>query len=223
MFSIVSFVFVYFIANKARGIGKMGKFILIACTAVVLFLIAASLAPELNLVFERFTNSVPGEGEFLSGRSDLWKHAWEEWTRSPIIGHGWGSYRFDWIDGGLPVTSVGAHNVPLQLLAETGLVGLVIASIPCIFLLRSLAKASSHLELMDAHCRKLTLTAISFLTFFLLYAMCGNPLYDSPMYLPLFAFYSIFGDYAAGKHYRERACSGLSPHFTHDVRTGEIK
>lgn len=222
LFSIVSFVFVYFISNKARGIGKMGKFILIAGAAIVLFLIAASLVPELSLVFERFTNSVPGEGEFLSGRTDLWKHAWEEWVSSPIIGHGWGSYRFDWIDGGLPVTSVGAHNVPLQLLAETGLVGLVTASVPCILLLKSLSKASSHLELMDARCRKLTLAAVSFVTFFLLYSMCGNPLYDSPMYLPLFAFYSIFGDYAAGKLQRERVRSELSPHFTHDVQTGEI-
>lgn len=45
-------------------------------------------------------------------RLQTWQVAWDAFVQSPWIGHGWGQY-------------VETHNVPLQLLAETGLVGFV--------------------------------------------------------------------------------------------------
>lgn len=192
LFSIAAFIIVYFMANRERGIGKFGKFILVAGFALVMFFVVASFFPEFNSVIDRFTMQSSDNGDFLSGRTGLWAHAWEEWLSSPIVGHGWGSYSFNWIDSGTPVTSSAAHCVPLQLLAECGIIGLVIALIPFVYLLNSLGKASAQLGSMDVTSREVTLVAISFLSFFTLYATCGNPLYDSPMYIPFFAIFSIF-------------------------------
>lgn len=191
LFSIVAFIVVYLVANRGKGIGKTAKFFMIAGLAVTVFLFMASYYPGFNLVLDRFAMGESDDAEFLSGRIGLWDYAIKEWLSSPIIGHGWGSYAFNWIDGGLSVTSVGAHCVPLQLLAECGLLGLATASVPYIYYLHCLYHANSQLSYVDDKHRWIIISATAFFVFFTLYAICGNPLYDPPMFMPFFAFYSI--------------------------------
>jgi putative inorganic carbon (HCO3(-)) transporter len=68
--------------------------------------------------------AMPGD---LAARLLLWRTAWNHFTHSPVMGVGWGNfiglYSFD--IPGLPPAMLGAHNIYLQFLAETGLVGLV--------------------------------------------------------------------------------------------------
>lgn len=54
----------------------------------------------------------------------LWSTAWGEFTQSPVFGVGWGNFAapFGWDIPDLPGL-LGAHNLWLQVLAETGLVG----------------------------------------------------------------------------------------------------
>lgn len=191
LFSLAAFIMTYFVANRERGIGKVAKLILILGIAAIAFLVVASFYPEFDLVFNRLTAQVDNTDEFLSGRTGLWKHAWEEWQSSPIFGHGWGSFKFYWIDGGTPVVSVAAHCVPLQLLAECGIVGLLITAIPTIYIIKEIIWGASNIGVLGEADRVLALESVAFFTFFFLYSLCGNPLYDVAMFIPFFSLYSL--------------------------------
>jgi len=57
----------------------------------------------------------------------LWVSAWDLFTHSPVIGAGWGNFTgvYGLDDPLFEPGKVGAHNIYLQLLSETGLVGFV--------------------------------------------------------------------------------------------------
>lgn len=63
----------------------------------------------------------------VSGRAEMWSAIWNEFLKSPIIGHGY----FVTSEGGEVevwniVTNHTAHNVYLQVMASTGLIGLLL-------------------------------------------------------------------------------------------------
>lgn len=72
--------------------------------------------------------------EFASGsiRLELWREAWYLFLQSPLLGVGWGQFAWQHFEYGVLFKSSGlsglynhAHNIVMQLLAETGLVGAV--------------------------------------------------------------------------------------------------
>ncbi len=66
-----------------------------------------------------------------SGRSEIWVPAWEGFVDAPVIGNGFGSFKVYsplFVDPSAPSTTgttYSAHNLPLQILYEGGLVGIV--------------------------------------------------------------------------------------------------
>jgi O-antigen ligase len=73
--------------------------------------------------------------EFASGsiRLELWREAWHIFLQSPLLGVGWGQFTWQHFEYGVMFKSSGlsglynhAHNIVMQLLAETGLVGSVV-------------------------------------------------------------------------------------------------
>ena len=70
--------------------------------------------------------------EFASGsiRLELWRETWFIFLQSPLLGVGWGQFAWQHFEYGVLFKSSGlsglynhAHNIVMQLLAETGLVG----------------------------------------------------------------------------------------------------
>ncbi len=62
-----------------------------------------------------------------SGRWQLWESAVDEFRDAPLLGHGAGSYEAWWAQhGDLPVFVRDAHSLYLEVLAELGVVGLVV-------------------------------------------------------------------------------------------------
>lgn len=192
MFSIAAFTLMFYLANRTKGISKFVKFCLIVLLILIAFGISSIYFPQLSLVFDRFSETSGNADELLSGRTYLWQHALDQWTNKPIFGQGWASYKFSWIDGGTPVVSVAAHCVLLQLLAETGLFGLSLAIIPFIILIKGAFETSIHLDSYSAGTRSLVLASAGIVAFFILYSFCGNPLYDSPMFISMLAIFSFY-------------------------------
>lgn len=102
--------------------------------AIPLVLLAAvTLAPDtLHERFETATSS----GSELASRDDIWDTAVAIWEVDPIVGHGLGSFPSayaesrapgkDFLPNTLFLPPPHAHNVYLHLLAEQGLVGLLV-------------------------------------------------------------------------------------------------
>ena len=75
-------------------------------------------------------------------RAGIWEGAMAAWKDAPILGWGIGSWstiypRYSWMNPSAPLTISDAHNIFLQILVETGLIGITIFTL---FLLSILAR-----------------------------------------------------------------------------------
>ncbi|WP_147426615.1 PglL family O-oligosaccharyltransferase [Trinickia fusca] len=79
---------------------------------------------HLNLGGSGFERLATGD---VSARQHLWRYGWRMFLSSPYLGGGWGSFpywQYQHIDRlGPVVAATSAHNVLLDLLAQTGLLG----------------------------------------------------------------------------------------------------
>ena len=84
------------------------------------------------------------------------------------------------------------HNIYIQLLAETGLVGFsfyIILFISGLNMAVKLVKEISRTEVINVQERKLLIFAAYYMFFFVLYGFTGNPLYDEqPFYLLMISY-----------------------------------
>lgn len=172
-------------ARRSRK-GKLTSFALVAL-ATVIFVTRDLRAQQ---VIGRLMADTSGVDEYSSGRLALWGHALELWQSAPLFGIGWGGFRYEWMDGGTQVVSVGAHNVLLQLLAETGILGTsVFVAIYALCLVGSIAdlKAVRQMDsLAGRRAHTVLAGGVGIQVFFGLYAMVGNPLYDPPTFVAYF-------------------------------------
>jgi O-antigen ligase len=138
LFLLAGFLFLVLLLTFSRGgyLGILAAFISMAALGwrffsgktklkivlagiLTLFFIVSFASPVLERFFSSFFLS---EGSSL-GRMQIWKHSWEVFSGSPVIGVGLGNYpRFadPLASYRTPITS---HNLYLDLLAETGILG----------------------------------------------------------------------------------------------------
>ncbi|NPB07096.1 MAG: O-antigen ligase family protein [Aquificae bacterium] len=118
---------------KARRAFTRALLALLAAAALLLALNPFNLGSFVALRFLSALKALRGEAEDwgTEGRLELWHYALKAFTEEPLTGTGLGT-----LYAGLP--SIGGvnnyHNVPLQLLAQTGLVGLTLFLLWSLFL-----------------------------------------------------------------------------------------
>src|SRR5699024_9890163 len=117
-----------------------------------------------------------------SRRSELWEHAWNLFLNNPLKGIGWGEFKETVIGSVTEHTEMETHNIYLQLLSETGLIGTSIILIPIILTYLYTTKVMRYISQNKNIFSKKWIFIIYFSTFiqtfFLLYGLTGNPLYD---------------------------------------------
>ena len=217
IFLIASIVIVLMVLNyKGPTTQSINRSRFALTSVIALGLVFVVFNPAASQIFARiFTDSFNFE-QYSSGRTLLWAHARNTWEQSPILGTGWNSFRFTWDDGGAIVTSIGAHNVVLQLLAETGILGTLIFLLVYLYSLRktiSLLRSTAKVAGLPTEHRMTSLT-ISLLiqTFFGLYCFVGNPLYDSPMYAIYLLSLAVTVNYGVGATKSDRDLSEVKSH-----------
>ena len=184
LFGLASIIFVYYFCNPEKMKSRMFKIILVLAVLLILLIIFEDDIPVIGDVLKRFEDM--GEDSNLLSRYKLWSLALSMFQRSPWIGNGWMSFRIEYSqllyrerEGSSQYMN--AHNIYLQLLAEVGIVGLIL------FLLIMAYFIYTVFKLLRAYNKKQFVTnltmeplyfAAMFLVFFLMYGMTGNCLYD---------------------------------------------
>ncbi|WP_248759114.1 O-antigen ligase [Pseudarthrobacter sp. SSS035] len=126
---------------------KFPQLFMILIVLMVLFVIMINFAPSsvADIFRQRIIEQTLGQG-YDSGRSELYDVAWAMFAGSPIFGVGVGGY-FALFGS---TTSSGfeyAHNIVLQILAETGVVGFVVVLLPMFLIVaRSLIRPPQSIE-----------------------------------------------------------------------------
>ena len=197
VFSIMSFLILYLVISRRDEIKeKIRTFFSTLTLGLIALAICSIFIPSISNVFNRFYEGFT-TGNLLSGRNEFYIAAITEWVKKPIFGHGWGYFSeyyqdkiFDLSDPAYNREYLDCHNVYIQLLCETGIVGFLIIIGLMIIILHKTYK------LIDYHKKNKTmlpslLFSLGYQIFFLLYCMSGNPLYDPQCYVLYFVVIGI--------------------------------
>lgn len=179
IFLAICFVVVYFLYNwRNVSIKTMIKLVAIVLLGALGIEIIIRYVPALSAVFERFTTI--GEDTQSLTRLTMWEYAINLFTSHKIFGIGWGEYRYQFVTLNLYEGSANAHNIYLQLLAETGVIGFTIfLLIAIVTLYRSVKMLKRCRESRFSYYeRKAIVCSTLFQIFLLLYGFTGNPIYD---------------------------------------------
>lgn len=170
-----------YMSNKkqSRLINTIGIVILVG----IALLIIINFVPSLATFVTRFEDTAES-GDVTLGRTKMWAIAIDYFKQNPIIGLGWG--RFSDVN----LHEWKAHNIYLQLLAETGILGFLVFAF---FFISTLINGWKHLKWIRLNGKTMNnneelhmLFSIAMQIFFLLYGITGNPLYDKETYVPYY-------------------------------------
>ena len=164
LFGVATLIVGYYVVNPEKRLLKSFKLMMAAVAALIGLNFLIDYIPDIARVFERFQTAGSDNASLL--RILMWDRA-------------------------LTGATAGCHNIYLELLCETGLLGF------CVFIM---AMASSivitwkNINFLSHQERDVELTSIKLALsvsfaiqfFVLLYGMTGNPIYDST-----FCFYAV--------------------------------
>lgn len=184
VFSVASAFGLYWLYNAENRKNRFVKIVSVFVIVSILFVIFVNQIPELANTFNRFTETAES-GDFLMSRGTFYVEALSQFRLHPFIGCGWRTL--------MDVMNHDAHNIYIQLLAETGIIGFVLYSALLIFgiymsvfLLRKVSTGKLKLKRNDL---TMLLFSAFYIFFFILYGFTGNPLYDEQTFYILMIAY----------------------------------
>lgn len=199
LFLFGSLISVYYFSGKRSK--RITRLIKIAVLVICLFIAIGILSNYFEFgVLSKLSQTLQllsAGGDISSGRIPMYKRALELFFNHPLFGIGWGKFQQT------QEFKMSVHNVYLQLLCETGLIGFAAFVIFFTFSFRMAMKVSKLCFISKED--ELTARFCLFLqSFFLLYCFTGNPLYDVAFYVPYFLgcsyTYSLYYKYMPVKN-----------------------
>ena len=181
LFLFLSLAIAYYATGDSKQKGK--RILILVLIGFVLLIILYYLIYKVNIgVFIKLRNMfslMNDDEDVMSGRNVLSGIAWETFLQNPLFGIGWEKYP------SMPVSrGMHTHNIYLELLCETGIVGFTVFAA---FFGYALYTAFRNCRRAKSQEEKTSASFCLFMQiFFLLYGITGNPLYDPPYYIPYF-------------------------------------
>lgn len=134
--------------------------------------------PAANAIFEK-TSRVATTGDISHGRFDLWSDTWEVFIDNVLFGCGAGSLE--------EIYGISSHNVYLQVLCETGLMGLLSYIIAVLYSLVSTYTLINKLNQDNKKEREIVIylyISLYIQILYLIYSAFGNPMYSMNFLFP---------------------------------------
>lgn len=195
LFSIIACFCVY-LYNKREGFSK--KFLntgIIIFSFFILIYVVSMFVPQVLNVVNRFEEAAGNKSELLTGRELLYDTSITNWKKHVLFGNGWGffseyyqNYIYNPSSAYYNIKYIDDHNVYLQLLCETGIVGLVCFLILEIIVVFKEFKIEKKLSTKKENS---VLFLLGYNIFFVLYCFSGNPLYDIQCYALFFILIGV--------------------------------
>ncbi|WP_460293250.1 O-antigen ligase family protein [Clostridium tertium] len=175
LFLILSLIISYGLYKKfnMKKIINIIKYIIIGA---ILLIIAITVIPGTFTVIERLFNL--GGGDISTGRFELYHRVWDLFHENSYRAIGWGQF-----SKSTNYFFAGVHNDYLQLLCETGVVGLGLILYSNLYIL------IKTINLARKNKGNSTLFGVLiYQVFFMLYSLTGLPHYDTETYMIYFIF-----------------------------------
>lgn len=178
-----SMLTIFYITLKGSLSKKIQKQIIGIVVSLITISIVYACDPRVFAVFERFSI----KNNILSNRQYLWMFAGECFNRHPIFGCGWGyfSHFINFSVDNVSVTQINAHNIYLQLLAETGIIGFICFLTPMIATL--ICSVRTLKKIKNINCSYLLIPmhySLCYQVFFFVHGITDNAIYDRITLIP---------------------------------------
>lgn len=193
--SVCAFLLLYYIYNSDKKVTRLFNICGIAIVSVLVFYIAAQFVPELANFINRFQQTAE-MGDVSLGRTVRFAESMQVFRENPFFGIGWNgsSYYFAQTTG----LFINVHNIYIQLLCETGVVGFSLYFAFFIYNYVQAWQITKRVKRTNYTKSEKTAICTAFMieTFFLLYGITGNPLYDFQTLFPYLASCGIIHYYS---------------------------
>lgn len=189
IWSLLSVCITGFINSKHKSM-TFWKVILLVATLIGTLQFLSESVPQVEYLLNRFATM--GIDTSSEERIDMWKLAIRSFLSSPIFGIGFLNYR-GLYDHHLAYNyksthlRLDAHNVYLQMLCETGIVGFSLYMLAVVWALHSTVKLVLNHRNSCAEKKIPILFSLCLQIFYLFYSLSGNCLYDMMIYFYAFA------------------------------------
>ena len=195
LFTLAAFCMVYFIANPKQILSRGFKLFLAVLLGVAALYFMSFHISAIQTLLARLMTA--GNDSQSRTRFKMWTLALELLGKQPVIGIGWGGYKHvyaqelyqDWQPIGAKYLN--SHNTYLQLLCETGAIGLCIYLWAVLGTLRTTAKALMYRRSLEPWRRKVLYVSVVCQVFVLFYNFTGNTLYDYTIFM--YSFMAMTG------------------------------
>ncbi len=190
LFVFFSIVFAYYILKPEKRSNRTFKIIIGSTIGFVALYICSFFVPVVADIFNRF--STIGEDTESMTRFSMWALALKNFKENPILGIGWNGYKYQFFQylynpkiRAERYAFLNAHNVYLQLLSETGVIGFSLFIGGAI---KAFIRTIMIFEFKDAtqEIKSVLIFSIMMQAFFFMYSFTGNCLYDI-----MFSFFSV--------------------------------
>ncbi len=189
-FSLFSLLLTFYVCTNTKAKIFKWFFALLLVFSVLSVIIALSDSIQNSDWYVKFSETIKGiesGKDITNSRTILWRYALKSYKGNELFGVGWNQ-----LVKHVPYTDnsgyrLATHNVYIQLLAETGLAGLILFLLPmAASLVRTWRRAAASRLPENAGKEERAAAAFALFSqlYFLLYCISGNPLYDSIFCIP---------------------------------------
>lgn len=206
IFSVFAMLVSYIICKRGAFGNKLITVLFILSSISLVIYILSFYIEGIASAFERITAMFAAENEISdvsNGRFKLYAIAWNFFKESPILGIGWREFSKEVVNFYNQDSVLrDAHNVFLQLLCETGIIGfsvfitMFISAITQTIQLA--AQSAKNLLCLSDKTKTVLIFSLCYQVFFLAYCITGNPLYD----LETVYVYIISVGFSSGIYFR---------------------
>ena len=208
IFSVFAMLVSYIICKKGAFANKLVTVLFILSSISLVMYVLSFYIEGIAAAFERITEMFSAKNETAdvsNGRFKLYKIAWNFFREAPVLGIGWREFSKEVVNFYNQDSVLrDAHNVFLQLLCETGIIGFsifILLFISAVVQTIQLAVKSMRDMLCLSDKTKIVLTfSLCYQVFFLSYCITGNPLYD----LETVYVYIISVGFSSGIYFRHK-------------------
>ncbi len=203
IFGLTALYCSYYIYNSDKKKSRLWKGLGVLLGSGCLYVVASYFVPAFSNIITRFVDSAD-QGDLTLGRTAVWGQAILMFKQHPVFGMGWEQY----VHQGGWLWNI--HNIYIQLIIETGMIGFVVYLLWFaynLFVTWKLYKyARDHNGQYDIMDLCFINYSLAMQILFMLYGFTGNPLYDKEMYVPYFIACAISVSYRNEKFVNEEFC-----------------
>ncbi len=189
-FSVFSLLLTFYVCTRTKA--KIFKWFLAFLIAISVLSVIFALSDSVQnsdwyIKFSETIKGIENGRDITNSRSILWRYALQNYKGNELFGVGWNQ-----LIRHVPYTDnngyrLATHNVYIQLLAETGVAGLIMFMVPMAAALVGTWRSAAAGRLIESPQngeRAAAAFALYSQLYFLLYCISGNPLYDSIFCIP---------------------------------------